>query len=115
MIGCAITSIIVVNNLRDIDTDRDVGKFTLAVIFGKKFAIFEYISLMFISFVGLVYFASKTSANISYLVLLTLAPIIFILVRSIINKTGSELNTVLAATSLYCFVYSIVSAIVIIL
>ena len=114
LIGCAITSIIVVNNLRDIESDRDAKKFTLAVMLGKKFAIFEYIFLMCISFFGLTYFASSSSTSILYLVLLILVPIIFILIRSVINKTGSELNAVLAATSLYCFVYSIVSAIVII-
>ncbi len=36
------TAILVVNNLRDIDTDRAAGKWTLAVRFGKGFARAEY-------------------------------------------------------------------------
>src|SRR2546430_1401697 len=30
-VGCLVTAILIVNNLRDIDTDRRVGKMTLAV------------------------------------------------------------------------------------
>jgi 1,4-dihydroxy-2-naphthoate octaprenyltransferase len=35
-------AILVVNNLRDVDTDRNAGKRTLAVRFGKGFARAEY-------------------------------------------------------------------------
>ncbi|HEY4668751.1 MAG TPA: 1,4-dihydroxy-2-naphthoate polyprenyltransferase [Tepidiformaceae bacterium] len=35
-VGCTVTAILVVNNLRDIDTDRTAGKTTLAVIMGRK-------------------------------------------------------------------------------
>ena len=30
-VACLVTAILIVNNLRDIDTDRRVGKMTLAV------------------------------------------------------------------------------------
>ena len=39
-LSCAILAI---NNLRDIEGDRKVGKLTLAVRFGKKFAFAEYL------------------------------------------------------------------------
>ncbi len=35
-VGCTVTAILVVNNLRDIDTDRAAGKTTLAVIMGRE-------------------------------------------------------------------------------
>jgi len=41
--GFLSTAILAVNNLRDIDTDRRAGKLTLAVRFGRSFAMAEYL------------------------------------------------------------------------
>jgi 1,4-dihydroxy-2-naphthoate octaprenyltransferase len=41
-VGCLVTAILIVNNLRDIDTDRRVGKRTLAVILGRTGTRVEY-------------------------------------------------------------------------
>lgn len=35
-VGCTVTAILVVNNVRDIDTDRAAGKRTLAVLLGRS-------------------------------------------------------------------------------
>ena len=40
--GSLVTNILVVNNYRDVETDRRVGKKTLAVRFGRRFALLEY-------------------------------------------------------------------------
>ncbi len=45
--GATCTAILVVNNLRDMDTDVKVGKRTLAVRFGAKFVRIEYAILVF--------------------------------------------------------------------
>ncbi len=45
-IGSLVTAILVVNNLRDIPTDRAAGKRTLAVTFGEGFAKAEYLVLL---------------------------------------------------------------------
>ncbi len=45
-IGSLITGILVVNNLRDIPTDRAAAKRTLAVTFGEGFAKAEYLVLL---------------------------------------------------------------------
>ncbi len=45
--GCLVTAILVVNNLRDIDSDRRVGKRTLAVRLGADGARQEYTLLLF--------------------------------------------------------------------
>jgi len=44
--GCLVTAILVVNNLRDIDTDRSVGKLTLAVRLGRQGTRGEYAALL---------------------------------------------------------------------
>ncbi len=44
--GLLITAILVVNNLRDIDTDRQAGKRTLAVRLGPSGTVAEYVCLL---------------------------------------------------------------------
>ena len=50
-IGALSTALIVVNNLRDIDTDSCAGKRTLAVRIGRTLTKLEYIIMLLISFV----------------------------------------------------------------
>lgn len=44
--GMLITAILVVNNIRDIETDRSAGKRTLAVMLGKRWSRVEYVLLV---------------------------------------------------------------------
>ncbi|MEE2905052.1 MAG: 1,4-dihydroxy-2-naphthoate polyprenyltransferase [Gemmatimonadota bacterium] len=48
-IGALSTALIVVNNLRDIDTDSRAGKRTLAVRIGRTLTKLEYLLMLFIS------------------------------------------------------------------
>ena len=47
--GALITAILVVNNLRDIPTDRGAGKRTLAVTFGEGFAKTEFYAMLVVA------------------------------------------------------------------
>ena len=47
--GLLSTAILVVNNLRDRETDAEVGKNTLAVRFGPTFARYEYLSALLLA------------------------------------------------------------------
>ncbi|MCB0744357.1 MAG: 1,4-dihydroxy-2-naphthoate polyprenyltransferase, partial [Ignavibacteriae bacterium] len=49
-VGALITNILVVNNYRDIDEDREVGKNTLAVKMGRKFTRYQYLIFMILSY-----------------------------------------------------------------
>lgn len=68
-VGALATAILVVNNVRDCDTDREAGKRTLAVRFGKRAGIGEYIVLYAVSYLTppLVWlgaaFANQAGAN----------------------------------------------------
>jgi 1,4-dihydroxy-2-naphthoate octaprenyltransferase len=48
-VGALVTAILVVNNLRDVPTDRLADKRTLAVVFGEGFAKVEYVALVLVA------------------------------------------------------------------
>jgi 1,4-dihydroxy-2-naphthoate octaprenyltransferase len=48
--GCLVTAILVVNNLRDIDTDQQVGKITLAVRLGRRGTQVEFTALVLVAY-----------------------------------------------------------------
>ena len=48
--GALITGILVVNNIRDADTDRLAGKHTLAVLLGRRGARIEYLLLVLLAY-----------------------------------------------------------------
>jgi len=49
-IGALATAVLVVNNLRDVDTDRRAGKRTLAVRWGRGFARAEFTALLALAY-----------------------------------------------------------------
>src|SRR5712692_4327255 len=49
-VGCLVTAILIVNNLRDIDTDRQTGKMTLAVRLGRRGTRLEYAASVTIAY-----------------------------------------------------------------
>jgi len=49
-VGLHSSAVLVVNNLRDIDSDRRIGKNTLAVRCGRTFSVWEYAALMLAPF-----------------------------------------------------------------
>ena len=49
-VGALITNILVVNNFRDIEEDREANKRTLAVILGREFSRWQFIILIIISY-----------------------------------------------------------------
>lgn len=74
--GALITAILVVNNLRDLDTDGKAGKRTLAVVLGRGGTRAEYVLLLVVAFsaplVGIAWF-SWPLATAAALVTLVLA------------------------------------------
>ncbi len=87
-VGALATAILVVNNLRDVDTDRRAGKRTLAVRFGERGALAEYFGLMLVSYavpVGLV--LSGALAPFGLLPLITL-PLAVALCREVSRQRG---------------------------
>jgi 1,4-dihydroxy-2-naphthoate octaprenyltransferase len=98
-IGALSTAILVVNNLRDRNTDSRVGKKTLAVRFGERFTRLEYVLLIGLAYGSvLLAVAFGNSSTWSLLVLITL-PMAAMEVRGIFTKDGADLNAHLSGTA----------------
>jgi 1,4-dihydroxy-2-naphthoate polyprenyltransferase len=110
-VGALITAILVVNNLRDADTDRAAGKRTLAVLLGRRGARLEYLALLLVAYVVpavLVLFFGQRAWVL--LPLLTI-PLAIRLWQQVLHTLGPELNRTLAGTAQLAFVYSIAFAV----
>lgn len=106
-VGALITNILVVNNFRDIETDRVAGKNTLAVLLGKKFSLVEYISLVLLSFVtpAILFFSFNVSVWI-FLPYLTI-PLAFKLIKMMTTLSGSELNKTLELSAKFSMLFGV--------
>ena len=98
--GAFATAVLVVNNLRDVDTDRSVGKRTLAVRFGRRAARFEYAGLLVFAYAMLpVLWLAGASHAVMIFPLATL-PLAALLVRTVSTVSdGPMLSVALARTA----------------
>ena len=97
--GTLVTAILVVNNVRDIETDVVAGKRTLAVRFGRRAGIAEYVLLLAAAYaVPPVLVATDRLDPWVLLPLLTL-PLAIPLARRLATDTGRALNPLLARTA----------------
>lgn len=111
-VGALTTAILVVNNLRDIETDRQASKRTLAVVIGPQATRLEYILLLGLAYAIPVslWLAGWPSAwvLVSWLTL----PLALRLARTIYQEVaGSALNRALAGTANLDLAFSILFAI----
>jgi 1,4-dihydroxy-2-naphthoate polyprenyltransferase len=110
-VGALITNILVVNNYRDIEEDRAARKYTMAVIFGKSFTKFEYISFIFISFlVPLLLFINYNFHYWIFLPYLSI-PIAINLIRMLFQLDGKELNKTLELTAKFSALFGLLFSI----
>lgn len=107
--GLFSTAILTVNNLRDIEGDRASGKKTLAVRFGRVFAIAEYILCLVGACVGVpLLLHLGTGAHrpvlVSSAVLLFALPLIY---TACTKTDGPALNALLARTGKLLLLFSL--------
>jgi 1,4-dihydroxy-2-naphthoate octaprenyltransferase len=108
--GFLITAILVVNNLRDIDTDRKAGKHTLAVRFGAQAARWEYaICLAGAYLVAPVMVFNQIAPSWILLALLSL-PLALSFARRVWRLSGRQLNPALGGTGQLTLIYSLLFA-----
>ena len=106
------TAIIVVNNYRDIDSDRRAGKKTLAVRMGRNATRIEYAALVFSAYLTpIALFVSGTFSWSILLPLLTI-PLAIRLAQTMHRTTdGARLNRALAQTGQLLLLFGITYAI----
>jgi 1,4-dihydroxy-2-naphthoate octaprenyltransferase len=104
-VGCLAAAILVVNNVRDIETDRDAGKRTLAARFGRKFGVAQYGVLLVASYLAPLGMYGLRRAEFSILLPVLSAPLAYTLFRKLATQTGPALNAVLADTAKLLVVY----------
>jgi 1,4-dihydroxy-2-naphthoate octaprenyltransferase len=116
IVGLMITAILVVNNLRDIQTDRRAGKHTLAVTLGERSTRIEYSLLQACAYVlPIVIWQSELTNGFILLPLLSL-PLAIALNHTIWkNPSGEILNQALARTVRLALVFSLLLSIGLIL
>jgi 1,4-dihydroxy-2-naphthoate octaprenyltransferase len=110
MAGCLACALLVVNNLRDIPTDRDVGKRTLAVRLGDARTRWFYLALLATAFVlvGCIAVAGRPLAAVGLLGMVVAVPA----VRAIrAGASGRELIPVLGATGKVQLVTGLLTAV----
>ena len=98
-VGSLATAILVVNNVRDRETDVLANKRTLAVRFGHKAGLWEYALLMSIAYLTPVLLLVTGQVSLWLLLPLASLPIAVRLVRRICCEAGAALNGVLVGTA----------------
>ncbi|MCP4688241.1 MAG: 1,4-dihydroxy-2-naphthoate octaprenyltransferase, partial [Desulfobacterales bacterium] len=109
-VGLLITAILVVNNLRDINTDQKAGKNTLAVKLGARGARIEYALLLVAAFALPIVHLIAASTSLWLLLPIASAPIALKRIRDIHARTGRELNQTLADTALLALIFSLLQS-----
>lgn len=106
--GCFSSAILVANNLRDGPTDKEVGKKTLVVRFGKTFGKFEYLGFIllgsFVPFLLVFFFDYPLPCLFASL---SLFVSFFPLKKVFTFQSAQEAMPILAQTSFVLFFYTL--------
>lgn len=95
-IGCLSTVLIAINNLRDVEEDKQTGKKTLAVRFGVGFARAEIVLLIVAAHAAGVYWFQQEWPRVFTLPLVTLPIGFFVAWRVLADPPGPGHNRLLA-------------------
>lgn len=108
--GLLITAILVVNNLRDIETDRRANKRTLAVRLGRRGTQIEYLLLLLVAYALPLWLWLGMGQSPWVLLPWLSLPLAIPLLRAVFTSTGKALNAILAGTARLSLVFSLLLA-----
>lgn len=115
-VGLLATAILVVNNIRDIDSDRRAGKMTLAVRLGRSRTQVLFRMCLVLAFVSLLLTAAFDPALVGALAGLISLPVALKADRAVWTRTdGPSLNRALADTGLALGVFAVTVSVGVIL
>ncbi|MEK7703500.1 MAG: 1,4-dihydroxy-2-naphthoate polyprenyltransferase [Myxococcota bacterium] len=110
-VGALSTALLVVNNLRDIDSDARVGKRTLAVELGRLGTLTEYVALLLLAYsVPLLMFLGADMSLWSLMPLATL-PVVYVRVRTLVlARDAASFDACLRGTAALMLTFSVLLA-----
>jgi 1,4-dihydroxy-2-naphthoate polyprenyltransferase len=106
-LGLIVVGILVVNNLRDLPTDRQAGKHTLAVLLGGRFTRGEYLACLLAAFLCLPVFCALGLLPWWTILAWVAFPLAIKDIRIIFTQTGPALNAALAGTGQLALAFSL--------
>lgn len=109
-LGALSTNILIVNNVRDRETDVIAGKRTLAVRLGRKFAEAEFTNLAAFAFVIPVVAFGLGWAHLAILLPLFALPLALKARRHLLEREGAPLNPVLGEAARVLLVYGVLAS-----
>lgn len=104
--GALATVLLVINNLRDVETDRKTNKRTLAVRLGEKFSRYEIAFFALAPFVPQIFIAQLRHSDRMFLPLIALL-VAFRLVSRVFTSSGRDLNRCLALAGVEQWLFGI--------
>jgi len=114
-VGCLATNILVVNNVRDAETDAKAGKRTLAVRFGRAFGVLEYRVLLLSAYLVPLYLALAGALGAWALLPWLSSPLAIRLAARVERERGPVLNATLAHTAQLLFLFGMLLSLAIVL
>lgn len=110
-VGALSSMILVVNNYRDVHTDRKAGKNTLAVLFGERFSRWQFLLLMALAFLApfvlFVYYSYALTIFVPYV----LVPEALLLTHRFWTETDKPaFNKILGRTARFMTLFGVLMA-----
>jgi 1,4-dihydroxy-2-naphthoate octaprenyltransferase len=110
-VGLLAAAILVVNNIRDVETDRRAGKRTLAVKLGRARARKLFAAMVAVAFASPVVVWAAGGLSAWILLALLASPLAVVLVCTVATRTdGPSLNSALARTGVLLALFSLLLA-----
>ena len=107
IMGLFAAKILLVNNIRDIETDPIAGKITLAVMLGEKKSRLLYALLMIFSY-GSLFLLARMQDNAIYLMPWILLPFAVYLTKGVLKTEKEQLNPYVFKTAIHLFAFGII-------
>jgi len=107
IMGLFAAKILLVNNIRDIETDPIAGKITLAVMLGEKKSRLLYALLMVFSY-GSLFLLARMQDNAVYLMPWILLPFAVYLTKGVLKTEKEQLNPYVFKTAIHLFAFGII-------
>jgi 1,4-dihydroxy-2-naphthoate octaprenyltransferase len=107
-VGMPAAAVLLINNYRDLDTDRDAGKHTLAVLLGRSALRYLYAALLLMAPLATLPFAAQGFADVTLVLpLLSLVPAVFLIRRLWYVTVDQRLNQLLGQTAQWQLLFGV--------